>query len=156
MIAIDTAKPIIARVDAIGGKVLARVHDHMSPSRAHDWQRVWIDDDGKETTMTWYGEYLWRADVTPGARFRVCARDRRGNEACSDMGVTGDGATMPDGGGEIPSGEPGGCCDTRGASTNALFALALLVVLRRRRQSDRNGGQSAEKQCTRHCYASCP
>lgn len=134
LVAIDTAPPVIARVMVMNGKVYARVHDNLSPIRPHDWQRVWVETAGTETTLTWYGEYLWRADVTPGATLRVCAKDRRGNQACSDAGVTGD--DLPAGGdaGTGPGREGGGgCCDARGSSTSALFGLVLLMVLRRRR-----------------------
>ena len=54
--------------------------------RPHDWKRVWVEHDGTETDMQWYGEYLWRADwptgVDAGASYRVCATDAAGNTAC--------------------------------------------------------------------------
>ncbi len=134
MVAVDTVAPRIVKVTAMNGKVYARIHDHQSPVRSHDFQRVWIDDNGVETTMTWYGEYLWRADVTPGANFRVCAKDRQGNQACTGDPVGGDGnGDMPDGG-NMSGGGGGGCCDARGSSSSVVFGLVLLVIVRRRRQ----------------------
>jgi hypothetical protein len=137
MVAIDTRPPEFGGVMARNGKVYARVHDNLSPVRAHDWQRVWVETNGTEIAMTWYGEYLWVATVTPGATMRVCAKDRRGNQACSDGGAPAVDGAPPgtDGGIEPPGGGGGGCCDTRGASSNVLFAFVLLVVLRRRRRS---------------------
>src|SRR5207247_2046954 len=116
--------------------VRARVHDHQSPSRAHDWQRVWVEHDGTETDMHWYGEYLWRADIVPTGMFRVCAKDRRGNQACGAPGASGDG---PPPGGDAGSTGPGtgaGCCETGTApATPALGAIVLGFALRRRRRS---------------------
>ena len=133
MVVVDTQPPKIERFMAMGGKVVARVHDNLSPARMHDFQRVWVETNGTETTMIWYGEYLWRADVQAGATFRICAKDRRGNSACSDGEPPGDGAPNGDGVPDMPGGDGGGCCDTRGSSTNVLFGLVLLLVLRRRR-----------------------
>ncbi|MBA3501130.1 MAG: VCBS repeat-containing protein [Myxococcota bacterium] len=136
LIAVDILPPEFGGVMAKNGKVYARVHDNLSPVRAHDWQRVWVETNGTETTMTWYGEYLWVATVTPGATMRVCAKDRRGNQACSDGGApVVDGPPVGgDGGIDPPKDGGGGCCDTRGSSTSALFAFVLLIVLRRRRR----------------------
>jgi hypothetical protein len=135
MIAIDVLPPEIERVTPKDGEVYARVHDNLSPLRAHDFQRVWVETNGAETTMRWYGEYLWVADVTPGATLRVCAKDRRGNSACSDGAMPDvDGAPAVDGGVDpMPGGGGGGCCDTRGSASSGLFGLVLLIVLRRRR-----------------------
>ena len=135
LIAIDTTPPKFDRVVAANGKVYARVHDNLSPIRPHDWQRVWVETNGTETTMTWYGEYLWRADVTPGATLRVCGKDRRGNQACSDGSMGGDGAPVGDDAGTDPMpGGGGGCCDARGSSSGMVFGFVLLIVLRRRRR----------------------
>jgi hypothetical protein len=137
-VAIDTQPPKIERVTAIDGKVVARVHDNRSPLRAHDFQRVWVETNGTETTMSWYGEYLWRADVAAGASLRVCAKDRAGNQICSDGGQPEvDGAPDADGVPEMPGGGGGGgggCCDSRGHSSSLLFGVVLMIVLRRRRR----------------------
>ena len=134
-VAVDVTAPKFGHVLAKDGKVYARVHDNLSPVRAHDWQRVWVEANGVETTMTWYGEYLWVATVAPAATMRVCAKDRRGNQACSDGGQPVDGSPSSDGGIDPPGGGGGGggCCDTRGSSTSIGFAFVLLIVLRRRR-----------------------
>ena len=130
MVAVDTAGPaVVAAFD--GGHVRARVHDHQSPSRAHDFARVWIDDGGAGIDLAWYGEYLWTASFA-GAPARVCARDRRGNETCVD-GAAPDGPPvahdMP-----APGIDDGGCCDS-GTSRPSVLPLGVLVlVLRRRRR----------------------
>lgn len=139
MIAIDTVAPEFGHIMAMNGKVYARVHDNFSPYRPHDWQRVWVETNGSETTMTWYGEYLWVATVTPGATMRVCAKDRRGNTACSDGNAPSpDGPPIGGDGGINPPKDDGGggCCDTRGSSSSALLGFVLLsLVLRRRRRN---------------------
>lgn len=149
MVAADTAPPVIARHEFNGGKLLARIHDHQSPSRRHDWQRVWLDVGGAETDLAWYGEYLWRATVAaPAGAYRLCAKDRRGNEACFApvMGDTDgpvDAPAGPDAGTDAPGGEVpggggggGGCCETGGGSPAgaAIGALLLALALRRRRR----------------------
>lgn len=134
-VAIDTAAPKIERVTVAGGRVSARIHDNLSPSRPHDWQRVWVETAGAETELTWYGEYLWRADVTPGATLRVCARDRAGNQACAGDDITNDGLPGGDGGTDPMPAGAGGCCDARGHAGSTLLAGLLLLVLRRRRRA---------------------
>ena len=88
----DTAPPIIATSlgdDPAGDVVIhARVHDNRSPNMPHDWQTVEVRWEGADPVlMTWYGENLFRANVTlpAGASgVQVCAVDRAGNEACSE------------------------------------------------------------------------
>ena len=132
MVEVDTAPPSVTRAQLVDGFVVARVHDHQSPSHLHDWQRVWAELD-----MQWYGEYLWRVAAAPTGTFRVCAKDRRGNQACSDMPVTGDNPiTPPDGGDLPPISAPSGCCQT-GSQPSGALALGLLtlgLVMRRRRR----------------------
>ena len=134
-VAIDTAPPVIAHHAFVGGTVVARIHDHQSPSRPHDWQRVWLDHGGAQTELAWYGEYLWRATVAaPSGSYRLCAKDRRGNEACVAplAGVPGDdaGDAAASGGGN-----GGGGCETGGGSpASALAPVAALLALRRRRR----------------------
>ena len=137
MIAVDTRPPHISGVSIEGGQVRARIHDHASPLRAHDFERVWIVSDGIEIPLRWYGEYLWSADVTYCPGFRVCARDRAGNEACYYDVVVHDGFPWPDapmGGAVTGESAGGGCCDARSSAPNALLALMMLLLLRRRRR----------------------
>jgi len=134
MIAIDTAPPVV-RADHVGGSFVARVHDHQSPSRAHDWQRVWVEVAGTEVDLVWYGEYLWRSPSMANGTFRVCAKDRRGNQGCSDDApVTGDGANVGDDAGvQPPGGGGGGCCETGSRPAGSLLlGLGVLGLLLRR------------------------
>jgi len=139
-VAVDTAPPVIARVELVGSTVFARVHDHQSPSRLHDWQRVWFEEGGTQIDMHWIGEYLWRADVTPQGAFQVCAKDRAGNQACAGPTGGGDGTGGHD---DVipPGGNGGGCCDANRAPGGS-WLLALGVVyalgLSRRRSWSRN------------------
>lgn len=159
-VAIDIVPPAIAIEKAFGrftGAVHARVHDHQSPSRAHDFQRVWIEHDGPAaiqlesapqpdtmTDMQWYGEYLWVSPVLPSfTHYRVCATDRRGNSECSaQFDVTsnpGGGAEVGDtidaGTGTTGNGG-GGCCETGSSPAGAGILLAIVLVgLRRRRRT---------------------
>lgn len=131
MVAIDTWPPSVhAAFD--GTRVHARVHDHQSPSRAHDFSRVWIDDGGAGIDLHWYGEYLWTAPWTNGP-VRVCARDRRGNERCFDpTPATSDDVISGDT--TRPPGEDTGCCDSGHSRPSLLpFAVLALIVRRRRR-----------------------
>ncbi|MGH9324318.1 MAG: FG-GAP repeat domain-containing protein [Vicinamibacteria bacterium] len=91
----DTAPPIISIVEKLSGGsgrlVRARVHDNKSPTMPHDWKAValrWKSAEAeKEEPMLWYGEYLWRAAISPEATgeviYQVCATDAAGNDACS-------------------------------------------------------------------------
>ncbi|MBA3463517.1 MAG: VCBS repeat-containing protein [Deltaproteobacteria bacterium] len=143
------------------GKVRARVHDHQSPSRLHDYQRVWIEYDGPAPTplhfesppppdtsadMTWYGEYLWISPELPSfTHYRVCATDRKGNQGCSmthSIFDSPDGANLTEHGDTIDAGtgttgKGAGCCDTGSSPRGAalLVAIVLLGLRRRRRAS---------------------
>ncbi len=69
--------------DADGALVLVRVHQRKSPSLVAEWERVevtWTSADGEGTVpMRWYGEYLWRARIPPGATpWMVEARAKSG------------------------------------------------------------------------------
>jgi hypothetical protein len=137
MVEIDTQPPVVPKFDLVNGAIVARVHDHQSPSRPHDWQRVWAEFDNMQVDLEWYGEYLWRAPANPSGAFRVCAKDRRGNEGCSDGPVTGDDTVPPDGETMPPIGQSSGCCGV-GADPSASISLALLTLaLVRRRRSAR-------------------
>ncbi|HWU86070.1 MAG TPA: VCBS repeat-containing protein [Kofleriaceae bacterium] len=168
-VAVDTAPPVIARYAFLNGQLVARIHDHQSPSRAHDWQRVWIEHDGGATELQWYGEYLWRAAVAqPAGAFRLCAKDRAGNQACVEAAAA-DGAVAEAGidpgadAGPGGGGGGGGCCETGGGSPGGALALAspLAALLRRRRRQrvspirvtpsgDRLAGEDAGCACTNH------
>jgi uncharacterized protein (TIGR03382 family) len=68
--------------------------------------------------------------------YRVCAKDRRGNQGCSSEPVGGDTTMSPEAGVDMPpGGSPGGCCDSGGGSpTGAVGGILIgLFVLRRRR-----------------------
>jgi hypothetical protein len=134
-VAIDTAPPVIAGHALIGGRAFARVHDHQSPSHAHDWQRVWaIADGATDVDMKWYGEYLWTAAVPDGtSSIVVCAKDRRGNQACSDATVADDPGIadvdgVVDAGNPLHGGGGGGCCDSGGSAGGSLLPLALIAL----------------------------
>ncbi len=130
MVAVDTSAPVV-RFEIVNGRVLARVHDHQSPSRAHDWQRVFAETPAGEVAMTWYGEYLWAAEASTATR--VCAIDRAGNQGCADMPSTGDG---PGGDAGLPPiDEASGCCDSGTRPASLLVPLALVFALRRRRRT---------------------
>lgn len=125
MIAIDSAPPAVTAAQ-VSGRVVARVHDHQSPSRAHDWKRVWAElTDGSQLELTWYGEYLWRADAA-APLVRVCAEDRRANRGCSDGATTGD---QPIGGDGAPEpGGQGGCCGASQSPVGSIAPLALIAI----------------------------
>jgi hypothetical protein len=155
LLAVDTVGPSVTVQRKLGnasvGVIHARVHDHLGPSHAHDWQRVWLEHDGALAVtfesappprtmidMVWIGEFLWAAPPLDGVTsYRVCATDRRGNSTCSDMvyvfsdGLTefGDTFDSPDGGGS-----GGGCCDAGRRPTASIVPLLLvMIVLARRR-----------------------
>jgi hypothetical protein len=96
----DTAPPNISLVEKVttsgAGQPIqlrARIHDSKSPTMPHDWQSIvlrWTaNGQEQETPMQWYGEYLWRGTIPePRAgefEYQVCATDRAGNEACSEL-----------------------------------------------------------------------
>jgi len=149
-VAIDTAAPAVrvirgARVGQL--EVIARVHDHKSPSLAHDWQAVSLEIvGGAAVPMRWRGEYEWAATLATGddgTMYRVCATDAAGNQACSDPrgldpAIDPDAGASPDAadnGGDDDGGSGGGCCDAGsggGVPGTLLLALLALGLLRRR------------------------
>ncbi|MBL0218992.1 MAG: VCBS repeat-containing protein [Myxococcales bacterium] len=162
-VAIDIVPPSITIEKAFGrltGVVRARVHDHQSPSHAHDFQRVWIEHDGPAplvfesapppdtmTDMQWYGEYLWASPVLPSfTHYRVCATDRRGNSICSaefNVFSNPDGGNVTEYGDTIDAGtgttgKGAGCCEAGGSPSGAV-PLAMIVAsalgVRRRRRT---------------------
>jgi hypothetical protein len=90
----DTAPPsvTIVKAEMTAGKsiVRARVHDRKSPTLSTEWKKVaveWTDARGAQSVpMTWYGEFLWRAEMPAhfvlSSNYRVCATDAAGNSAC--------------------------------------------------------------------------
>ncbi len=97
-IAPDRAPPVITMVEKLNSatskekvRIRARVHDHKSPIKPHDWKSVvlqWKGEDGIHANqMNWYGEYLWFGCFTPAlaglVEYRVCAEDFAGNRTCS-------------------------------------------------------------------------
>jgi MYXO-CTERM domain-containing protein len=150
---VDSAAPVIGPLSLPTGLwqgepllIRARVHDRKTPNMPHDWQVVdvrWEMNGGPtmQTSMSWYGEHMWRAaldGVSAGTvTLRACAIDRAGNETCSavqsievTLDAHDDVVTTPPGGGG------GGCCDTGGGGPGAATVLAGLVLLsvRRRRR----------------------
>lgn len=144
MVAIDTQPPVIAteQVGFPNKVVRARVHDRKSPLHLEDFKDVTLMANGVAIPMHWYGEYLWRAELTEeSGSYQVCATDRAGNHACGDTMFYG--ASLADD--VIPSGDdasvppvmtkPGGCCDSGGAPSGMLLALMVAVSARSRSRS---------------------
>ena len=155
MLAVDTVAPSVTAQRKLGsasvGVIHARVHDHQGPSRAHDWQRVWLEHDGVSALlesappervmvdMVWIGEFLWAAPALQNVTsYRVCATDRRGNSTCSEfvyvfdnpMTEFGDTVDGPAGGSN-----GGGCCDAGRGPASSLVPIAfVMLALRRRRR----------------------
>jgi hypothetical protein len=86
----DTAAPLIANTQATrtseGICVRARIHDHLSPTRACAWRNVevrWKTSSGAgSTALLWYGEFLWRANLPRDAvKIEIHATDAAGNVA---------------------------------------------------------------------------
>lgn len=89
----DTAVPVLGTAhlsgDAASGLWLrVRIHDNKSPSMPHDWRAVtahWSAEQGEGSLdLSWYGEYLWTAQLPPGLGtgvLRVEAEDAAGNLA---------------------------------------------------------------------------
>ncbi len=104
--------------------VHARVHDHKTPNKPHDWERVYLewqegeldgdalDQNGIRVDARWYGEHMFVASYqvpdAASSSYRQCAIDIAGNMSCSQVHVvthdaggdtgstTGDGATDTD------------------------------------------------------------
>ncbi|MBA3540361.1 MAG: VCBS repeat-containing protein [Deltaproteobacteria bacterium] len=145
MILADTAGPVVRseRLDTAGGVLHARAHDHQSPFRLHDLQRVVVryhtGGTEHELPMTWYGEALWVATLPAHDDYAVCAIDRRGTETC-DLGCTTCGTDDTGGRDDVidpNTGGDGGCCEA-GSSASGSLVLALgVVVLGWRRRKTR-------------------
>jgi hypothetical protein len=80
----DTAPPVISGAVDLAGTIHARIHDNKSPTVPHDWQDVFVENESGKLEMQWYGEYLWRVDISDPGEYRVCATDAAGNTACSE------------------------------------------------------------------------
>ncbi len=144
-IAVDTQRPVVRfeRLDA--STVVARVHDHRSPSRIADWKQVAVHlADGSMVAMTWYGEYLWRATVPSSAIVAtVCATDAQNNTGCANGPINSDDVIRPDADTITPPSQPGGCCDTGGAAGGSLLPLALVALSVRSRTRRRGRGSDS-------------
>ena len=86
----DTTRPEVAMagegVEPL--RIQARVHDFKTPNRPEDWREVVVvsetDRGESRAPMTWYGENLFRAQLSERpSSYRVCATDRAGNQSCS-------------------------------------------------------------------------
>jgi FG-GAP-like repeat len=158
-VAVDTAPPDVRIVRPAGAEaleVIARAHDHQSPSRDSDWRRVALEIVEPQGTapiaMRWHGEYEWAATLpAPPAggtlRYRVCATDAAGNAACSaeksvgsEMGshdgapTTADAGSTADAGPDNGGHHDAGCCDAgdRAPATSSIIILAIAIARRRR------------------------
>ena len=81
----DTAPPVV-RAQYLGGSIVARAHDNRTPNRPYDWRDVVVRISGRDQTMAWYGENLFRAPAPRVAgQVQVCATDAAGNEACTSI-----------------------------------------------------------------------
>ena len=158
-LAVDTVPPAVVVERKLGsatvGVIHASVHDHQGPSRAHDWQRVWLEHDGVQAfafesapppltmvDMVWIGEFVWAAPPLDGVTsYRACATDRRGNSTCSELVYVFDGGTTEFGDTiDAPGGGSGGgkgCCDAGRGPGSAVVPLAIVVIglLARRRRA---------------------
>jgi hypothetical protein len=155
-IAVDTQPPVVA-VEALMmgaiGRVHARVHDHQSPSRMHDWKSVELHTSlghGAPLVipMHWYGEYLWFADIPAGTQYdsyEVCATDRQNNKACQTGATVGADMLFGDDAGTTPPSSPGGCCETGGNASGSLVPLALVLMLSARSRSRTRGSGSPRR-----------
>ena len=169
-IGIDDDAPAVL-VEELSGyiseRVRAHVHDHKTPHRAHDLQRVWIEADGyallaesappphRDHDMRWAGGTLWESPhLEASTSYRVCATDRRNHTSCSAWvylypnppPLHGDGGVdEPDAGtssGELPT----GCCDAGSAPGSSIaLALVVLVSARSRRTRRRCGTDSPRR-----------
>lgn len=81
-VAPDTAAPMVPRAAIRDLSVFARVTDHSSGMTA--LRKVTVEGQSGAQPMTWYGESLWRAEVTGIGPFTVCATDAAGNRGCSE------------------------------------------------------------------------
>jgi hypothetical protein len=146
MVAADARGPHVGPVAQLSTSertVRARVHDRSSlpgPLQLDTVVLRYHGDATGETPMTWYGEYLWRADLPSAGNvtYQVCATDKAGNETCSADVTTsedgGDAGPGVDAGGGGTDG--GGCCNTTPhTSTGLLGAMTAIALLRRRRRT---------------------
>jgi hypothetical protein len=92
---VDTASPwVVTDLDpeASGAvTVHARVTDGLSPYGLGHPELVWVEAGDQTFELTWYGEYLFRGEVTipnGAVPLQVCARDQAGNEECVTPAVT--------------------------------------------------------------------
>ncbi|MCE9578495.1 MAG: VCBS repeat-containing protein [Deltaproteobacteria bacterium] len=146
-VAVDTSAPAIEilRAAALGdGRVVARIHDHKSPSTASDWDAVAIEVTAPAAAtipLAWYGEYEWRGSLpSPSAatQYKICARDRAGNQGCSELRSLAGGSdagvdATPGADAGTTGGGDTGCCGAGGGHGSLVLALGAIVLRRRRR-----------------------
>lgn len=147
LVAVDTQPPVIQTEFAHypSSVVHARVHDHKSPLHLEDFKDVTLTMNSTTVPMTWYGEYLWRAELpSQGGSYQVCATDRAGNHACGEMmeygaplndDIAPPDAPAPDA--PIATTQPGGCCDSGGQPSGMILALLVAISARSRSRSRR-------------------
>jgi len=140
-VAKDTRPPAVRVLVAparVGGTVIARVHDHRSPSRDADWKAVTIETElPSSLTMRWRGEYEWAAvlpDSADDLAYRVCATDAAGNQACSEVQRA---SGSRGGGGAGPGGHGGGGCQAGGTPPSLVLAWMVVRAMRRSRRQAR-------------------
>jgi hypothetical protein len=108
----DTAPPTIGitsvqLLDDGGLRFRARVHDRKSPVMPHDFSSIEVrwsanrKQSQNQLPMRWMGEYLFWADITSqpadAITWQICATDRAGNTACSELETTAfDGGPVPE------------------------------------------------------------
>ncbi len=86
----DLARPIISHFEikdsGLGQLIVkARIHDNKSPSMPLDWKSVVLLVNAVEYKMSWYGEYLWKAEIptsVQGDSVEICAIDAANNKTC--------------------------------------------------------------------------
>jgi hypothetical protein len=83
----DTAAPTFQLIRREAGSLVARVTDHTSAPTV-DLVEVVAEGPSGTTSMRWFGESLWRAEVGD-AVVKICATDRAGNRACSEEFAAG-------------------------------------------------------------------
>jgi hypothetical protein len=78
----DTAAPTFQLIRREAGSLVARVTDHTSAPTV-DLVEVVAEGPSGTTSMRWFGESLWRAEIDDLV-VKICATDRAGNRACSE------------------------------------------------------------------------
>jgi len=134
---VDTGAPVaVVLAGEPGERVVARVHDHHSPSTNVEFALVeleWVVGDETETApLTWAGEFLWQAVWPADAEsVRVCATDAAGNSACSAWFPEDE---TPDTDADTDASPPQeGCGCQTGPTSSMLWLVVGWMGLRRRK-----------------------